>query len=146
MRQLRAVLLIVAAFVAGFAGALIGQRLGARATESGGAALHRLLHDQLDLDKTQMAALEQLEQRYAVRRRALETEMRADNARLAVAIDAEHGIGPRVDAAIEASHHTMSALQKETVAHVFAMRGLLRPDQARRFDRAVAGALIDDGR
>lgn len=146
MKRLRVVLLIAAAFGAGLCGALLGQRLGGRTPEGGGAALHRVLHQELGLDAQQSAALDGLEQSYSVRRRALETEMRADNAQLAVAIDAEHGIGPRVDAAIEASHHTMSALQKETVAHVFAMRRLLRPDQARRFDQAVAKALIDDGR
>lgn len=143
---MRAVLLVVAVFFAGLAGAMLGQRIGHATPEGGGAALHRLLHDDLDLDARQVAALEGLEQRYAARRRVLEAAMRADNARLAAAIEVDHGISPRVNAAIEASHRTMGTLQKETVAHVFAMRGLLRPDQARRFDRAVATALIDDGR
>ncbi len=136
---------MVAALTAGLAGGMLGQRI-ARPDPGGGAALHRLLHDGLDLDRGQAAALEGLEQRYAARRRVLEAGMRADNARLAAAIEAEHGIGPRVNAAIEASHHKMGSLQKETVAHVFAMRRLLHPDQVRRFDSAVAKALIDDGR
>jgi nickel and cobalt resistance protein CnrR len=67
--------------------------------------------------------------------------MRADNARLAAAIEAEHGYGPQVAAAVNASHMAMGALQKETLAHIFAMRQLLRPDQAARFDEAVAGSL-----
>lgn len=146
MKHTRAILLIVAAFLAGLAGAFLGQRLAAPKPESGGAALHRLLHEELELDAGQSEALARLEQRYAVRRRALEMEMRADNARLADAIELEHGKGPRVDAAIEASHQAMGDLQKETVAHVFAMRQLLKPDQQSRFDRAVAKALIDDGR
>lgn len=146
MRRVRAGLLIAAAFLASVAGALIGQRLGDRHPAGGAAALHRLLHEELDLDATQTAALAVLEEGFAVRRRALELEMRADNARLADAIEVEHGIGPRVDAAIEASHHVMAALQKESVAHVFAMRRLLRPDQTRRYDRAVAKALVDDER
>src|SRR3546814_2378426 len=68
-----------------------------------------------------------LEDRYAVRRRDLELELRADNARLAEAIEAEHGYGPRVTAEIDRSHAAMGELQKETLAHIFAMRAVLRP-------------------
>lgn len=42
--------------------------------------LHALLHEQLDLDPTQHAKLNALEAQFAVRRKALELEMRADNA------------------------------------------------------------------
>jgi hypothetical protein len=38
----------------------------------------------------------------------------------------------------------MGALQKETLSHIFAMRQLLRPDQARKFDAAVTKALTED--
>jgi hypothetical protein len=72
--------------------------------------------------------------------------MRAENAMLAEAIAAEHGNGPRVAAAIDASHRTMGELQKETLVHVFAMRALLRPDQAAKFDAAVTKALTEDVR
>ena len=40
----------------------------------------------------------------------------------------------------------MGELQKATLAHIFAMRQLLRPDQAAQFDRAVVKALTDDQR
>ena len=70
--------------------------------------------------------------------------MRAENAGLARAIAAEHRIGPQVTAAIHASHQTMGELQKETLAHVFAMRRLLRPDQAAKFDAAITKALTED--
>lgn len=103
-----------------------------------------LLHDGLDLDDRQRARLNVLEQRFAVRRRALELELRADNARLADAIEAEHGNGPQVAAAVDRSHQGMGELQKETLAHVFAMRQILRPDQAGTFDRAVVKALTAD--
>ena len=59
-------------------------------------------------------------------------------------ITAEHGNGPRVAAAVDASHRTMGELQKETLAHIFAMRALLRPDQAAKFDAAVTKALTED--
>lgn len=72
--------------------------------------------------------------------------MRADNARLADAIEAEHGNGPRVSAAVDASHRVMGELQKGTLAHIFAMRQILRPDQTAVFDRAVVKALTTDAR
>ena len=103
-----------------------------------------MLHHQLSLDNRQKAQLEAIEQRFAVRRRALELELKSDNARLAEAIEAEHGIGPRVTAAVDASHAAMGELQKETLAHIFAMRAILRPDQAAAFDRAVVKSLTAD--
>ena len=79
-------------------------------------------------------------------RRAFELELRANNARLAEAIEAEHGNGPRVAAAVDQSHAVMGELQKATLAHIFAMRQLLRPDQTAQFDQAVVKALTDDAR
>ena len=35
----------------------------------------------------------------------------------------------------------MGELQKETLAHIFAMRQILRSDQTARFDQAVVKAL-----
>ncbi len=40
----------------------------------------------------------------------------------------------------------MGELQKATLAHIFAMRQVLRPDQTAEFDRAVVKALTDDRR
>ena len=103
--------------------------------------LHELLHRDLKLDAGQHARLETIEKSYAIRRQALEAELRADNVRLAEAIDAEHGYGPRVSAAVDRSHQAMGELQKETLEHIFAMRAVLRPDQAAKFDEAVVKAL-----
>jgi hypothetical protein len=72
--------------------------------------------------------------------------LRADNARLADAIEAEHDNGPRVIAAVDQSHQAMGELQKETLGHIFAMRQVLRPNQAKTFDQAVVRALTDDVR
>ena len=132
------------AFLAGIAGVFVGRALIPARQEA--SELHEVLHHQLKLDKTQEARLEALERQFAVRRRALELEMRAANARLADAIQAEHGNGPRVAAAVDASHVAMGKLQKETLAHIFAMRQILRPDQAEIFDRAVVKALTADAR
>jgi hypothetical protein len=137
----RRLLLIAAiAFAAAIAGVLVGRALIAPKPPVE-TEIHTLLHEQLALDDGQKARLEAIEARFAIRKQALELQMRADNARLAEAIEAEHGYGPAVRAAVDQSHQAMGELQKETLGHVFAMRGILRPDQAARFDRAIVGAL-----
>jgi hypothetical protein len=106
--------------------------------------LHALLHNGLDLDDTQHAKLAALEKQFAIRKQALELEMRADNAKLAAAIENEHGYGTEVAAAVDQSHMAMGELQKETLEHIFAMRALLKPDQVAKFDAAVVKALTAD--
>lgn len=108
--------------------------------------VHRLLHERLTLDADQERRIHALEVAFASRREALEADMRADNQRLAAAIEAEHGYGPKVAAAVDRSHHVMGALQKETLRHIFAMRGVLRPDQAARFDAVIVKALTQPAR
>lgn len=146
MRPTRwAIGIAIVAFLAGIAGVYVGRVLIAvPATQ--GTDLHELLHHDLKLDQGQAARLDVLEQRFAIRRRALELDLRAANVRLAGAIQAEHGNGPQVAAAVDASHAAMGELQKETLAHIFAMRQILRPDQATKFDQAVVKALTVDAR
>ena len=139
------IVIALVAFAAGIAGVFLGNRL-VPARQAEGSELHEVLHHQLKLDAAQEGRLDQLEQRFAIRRRALELELRAANARLAGAIQAEHGNGPQVAAAVDASHAAMGELQKETLAHIFAMRQILRPDQAAKFDQAVVKALTVDAR
>jgi len=136
----RLLLIALIAFAAALAGVFIGRAFVARQVPVE-TELHALLHHNLSLDANQEARLEAIEKRFAVRRQALELELRADNARLAEAIEAEHGYGPRVSAAVDRSHRAMGQLQKETLEHIFAMRSVLRPDQAARFDAAVVKAL-----
>lgn len=146
MKPLRwTIIIALVAFLSGIAGVFLGHALFP-APPSQGTELHEVLHHQLKLDAGQEARLEVLEQRFAIRRRALELELRAANARLAGAIQAEHGNGPQVAAAVDASHMAMGELQKETLAHIFAMRQILRPDQAAKFDQAVVKALTVDAR
>jgi hypothetical protein len=40
----------------------------------------------------------------------------------------------------------MGQLQKETLQHIFAMRGVLRPDQAAQLDAAIVKALTQPAR
>ena len=133
------------AFLAAIIGVFVG-REALNHRQSTKSDVHSFIHEQLDLDTDQKARLAVLESQFAIRRTAIEMEMRADNALLAEAIEAEHGAGSRVDAAIDRSHEAMGRLQKETLAHVFAMRQLLRPDQAKKFDQAVVKALTEDHR
>ena len=139
----RTLLIALVAFVAAIVGAWLGRAMLAPKPVAD-SELHALLHDQLDLDPAQHAKLDTLESQFAVRRQALELEMRSDNAKLAAAIQTEHGYGPQVSSAIDQSHMAMGELQKETLEHIFAMRGLLRPDQAAKFDGAVVKALTAD--
>jgi Spy/CpxP family protein refolding chaperone len=136
----RFAIVALVAFIAALGGVFAGRALVTRFAPPE-TELHAILHDKLELDAAQRTQIELLEQQYAVRKRALEQEMRADNARLADAIMAEHGYGPGVQAAIDQSHHVMGELQKETLQHVFRLRKVLRPDQARKFDEAAVKAL-----
>ena len=146
MTNLRRTVLIAAiAFVAALGGVVIGRAV-VRPAAPAGTELHRLLHDQLALSEAKHAQIGALEQRFAVRKQALEFELRADNAKLASAIEAEHGYGPQVSATIDHSHMVMGQLQKETLEHMFAMRALLTPAQAAQFDRVVVKALTQPPR
>jgi hypothetical protein len=141
MRNSRQVLLLVfLTFAAAIAGVVIG-RVFVVPQQPVESELHDLLHSELKLDEEQHKRLEAIEKSFAIHRQALELELRADNARLAEAIEAERGYGPNVAAAVDRSHHAMGELQKETLEHIFAMRAVLRPDQATKFDQAVVKAL-----
>lgn len=136
----RYALIIVIAFAAAIGGAFIGRTWIVPPTPVE-SELHQLLHEDLKLDPGQDRKIEEIERQYALRRQALELELRSDNAKLASAIEAEHGYGPQVSAAVDASHKAMGELQKVTLEHIFAMRSVLRPDQAARFDASVVKAL-----
>ena len=136
----RFLLMLLFAFGAAIGGVLIGRAWIAPPAPAE-FGLHEVLHQDLQLDPAQSARIEEIERQYALRRQALELELRSDNARLASAIEAEHGYGAQVSSAVDASHKAMGELQKVTLEHIFAMRSVLRPDQAERFDAAVVKAL-----
>ena len=140
----QALLIALIAFCAGLAGAWTGRTFISPPAPPR-AELHDFLHNRLDLDAGQRARLEALEGGFADQKRTLEARLRANNAEIADAIDLEHGEGPQVAAAVDRSHGTMGELQKATLAHIFAMRALMRPDQAAKFDAAVTRALTAEG-
>jgi hypothetical protein len=144
MRDMRRIMLVaVIAFAAAIGGVFAGRAFVGQPRQAENE-LHGLLHDQLKLSVEQHAGIDALEKKFAIRKQALELEMRADNAKLAGAIEAEHGYGAQVSATIDHSHLVMGELQKETLEHIFAMRQVLKPDQAVQFDRAVVKALTQD--
>ena len=145
MSSRRLLLVGLIAFAAAVGGVFVG-RLVSDAPKASETELHALLHDQLDLTPAQDAKIDRIEADFARRRRALELEMRASNVRLAEAIKAEQGYGPRVTEAIDHTHDVMGTLQKETLVHLFAMRAVLDRDQAKMFDESVVKALTADAR
>ncbi|QNO25587.1 periplasmic heavy metal sensor [Sphingopyxis sp. OPL5] len=145
MTSRRLLLFGLVAFIAALAGVLAG-RLIVETPRASETELHSLLHSQLKLSPAQKVKLDRIEAKFALRRDALELDMRAANIRLAQAIEAEHGYGPRVTEAIDETHRVMGELQKETLQHLFAMRVVLDRDQAAMFDKTVVKALTADAR
>lgn len=130
------------ALAAGFSGVGLGRLVFDRPHRP--PALHDVVHRELRLTPDQTQRIEELEAGFAVRKRALELEMRAANAELASAIREEHGYGPRVTEAVARFHHAMGTLQTETIKHVFAMREVLTPAQMQVFDNTVVSALTTE--
>lgn len=107
--------------------------------------LHEMLHEELGLTADQQQRIEGLERTHAQRRAVLQAEMHAANVDLAKAIGARHAYTPEVQASVDRFHHAMEELQKETILHVLAMRAVLTPEQAAKFDATVAKSLTEDG-
>ncbi|MGQ2931015.1 MAG: periplasmic heavy metal sensor [Sphingopyxis sp.] len=145
MASRRLLIIGLIAFLAAVAGVFVG-RIHVDEPRANETELHALLHRELKLSADQEKRIHLIEARFAARRDALELEMRAANIRLAQAIDAEHGYGPQVTEAIDETHEVMGDLQKETLQHLFAMRGVLDREQAAMFDKRVVKALTADAR
>ncbi|NEX91246.1 periplasmic heavy metal sensor [Caulobacter sp. 17J65-9] len=133
----------VLAALAGGAGAWIGGHYFVRMNMAP-PSLHGMAHEELNLTAEQDRRLDAEEARFAERRRVLEAEVRKANAELAAAIKGSAGYGPSVQTAVERSHAAMGELEKETIVHVFAMRSILTPEQAKAFDTRVAEALTEE--
>ncbi len=137
-------LTVVLAALASAGGAWLGAGWMMKQHETPG--LHEIVHRKLDLTADQDARLDQIEAGFAERRETLEADVRAANRELANAIAASQGDSPEVRAAVDHFHDAMGALQKATIAHVFEMRAVLTPEQARVFDKEIAGALTQEPR
>ncbi len=109
-------------------------------------SLHDMVHENLDLTPDQSRRLDAVEKAYAVERARLEGEVRAANRELATAIRKGEKDSPELNAAIDHLHMAMGALQKATIGHVFDMRAVLTPQQARTFDAEITSALTEEER
>lgn len=138
--------IIFAVLLAALAGCLGSLAAGQWYADERTGGLHQFVHDELELSAEQSSKLDALEARYAIQKAELEASLRASNARLAEAMEAEHDYGPAVSAAIDDVHEKMGAQQKATVRHVFDMRELLSPEQQEQFDRQVSEALTRNPR
>ncbi len=112
----------------------------------GPTPFHEMVHKELHMTPAQARQVARLERDHAVRKTALEAEMRAANGDLARAYQERHAYTPAVQAAIDRFHHAMSALQTETVMHVLAMRSVLTASQATSFDETVVRSLTSEPR
>lgn len=139
-----AIITVVLAFAAGIAGMWLGHQLLAAPPHD--RSLHAMVHDELSLTTEQERALHALEAYFAARQQALESEMREANAELAAAIRASEAAGPAVEAAVHHFHDAMGELQTETIAHVFAMRKVLTPEQRKQFDDRIGEALTAEAK
>ena len=139
---LAAILLTAAA---GGVGGCIGVQYGLRQAAPH-PGLDAALHHELKLAPDQNARIETLERDFAGRRRALEAEMEAANRDLAAALRERHAYGPEARKAIDRFHAAMGQLQEATIEHVLAMRAVLTPEQAARFDKTISEALASDPR
>ena len=135
-----ALAMLVLTILAAGAGGWLGVHYG-RAASRSPTSLNRLMHHELDLTADQERQLAALEARYEARRRTLEAQARQANRELAAALLASHEYGPQDEHAIDDFHVAMKALQVATVKHLLAMRAVLTPAQAAKFDRTVAAAL-----
>ena len=134
------ILMVLLTMAAGAIGGWLGVAYAERQTAPVGD-LHAVLHHDLDLTAAQNEQIAALERRYAARRRIFETEMRAANQDLAVALETDHTFGPKEQTAVDRFHRAEMGLQQATIRHVLAMRAVLDTAQIKVFDRAVYKAL-----
>ena len=137
MRRVWLTILVTAlvAFAAGALGVYAGLQVFSHEGRHG--SLDIAIHRELDLTAEQDERLEVIEARFAERRDALETEMRAATGELADTLVADKAYTPRVERAVNRFHDAMGRLQHETILHVLEMREVLTPVQQAQFDEIL---------
>ncbi|MDE1170664.1 MAG: periplasmic heavy metal sensor [Verrucomicrobium sp.] len=131
-----ALLLVLVALVAAGSAWLTG-RCQREAASDSHAALHRRLH----VTPEQERRLEPVESRFAVQRESGAAAIAAANRELARALLEDRGDSPRVRAAVGKIHAAMGDLQQATLDHLFAMKGVLTPEQYDALLRLTASGL-----
>jgi hypothetical protein len=133
---------VVLSFLAGVAGVWVGLK----SLPNGGSntvSLHEKIHHEFILNAAQKTALHALEAQYASSQKKYIKDLKAANFELATAIKAHHDLSPEVVLAEQKYLKVLGAFQTETLRHIFAMRAILSPEQAQKFDDIVLRSLHD---
>ncbi|ENZ82884.1 MULTISPECIES: periplasmic heavy metal sensor [Caulobacter] len=105
--------------------------------------LHQELHELVPLSPQEQARLQQREDAYQARRRAIEQRVKAANGRLARAIALQPGWTPEVEAASKEVESAAAELERATLQHVVEMREGLDAQHRPAYDAALVKALSD---
>ena len=127
---------VLAAAYAGWAGVQYGLN---RTVQD--ANLYIVIDRDLQLTTEQHRRMQALEANFAMTRRDLEEEMRATNKELAEIIAQHHRYDDQARKTVERLAATFGMLQEKTIEHLLAIRTLLTPSQARRFDEEMSNVL-----
>ncbi|PHS21920.1 MAG: heavy metal resistance protein [Robiginitomaculum sp.] len=133
---------VILSFVAGIAGVWLGLKT-LPASDPSPINLHEIVHHEFDLNAEQEAALNRLEAEYAHRREKYIEALKAANFEMAAAIKKHHDLSPEVVLAEQKYLSVLGEFQTETLRHIFAMRAIMSPGQAKKFDDIVLRSLHD---
>ena len=104
-------------------------------------SFHDYLHQQISIDNKQTQELLPLEKQYVQQRLALEQDIQQANIQLAQAIQQHTSYDLAIQQAITIIHQLQGRLQQLTIQHVYDVRALLNPEQAKTLDQFVATAI-----
>jgi hypothetical protein len=145
--QRQLVLTVVLSGLAGFTGVWFGAH-GLPLDSSIPVAPLRLAVDELTrrglvgLTAEQKDKINDIEVRFGHERNRLRARIANANSELADALADEMTFGPKVDTSIEHLKSLIGDLQRETVAYVLDLRGVLTEQQQMVFDEKVVAALM----
>ncbi len=136
------ILVIIFSFLAGIGGVWIGLKTLPNSNPTA-LNLHERIHREFALDAEQKRTLHRLEERYAVSQAKYNADLKAASLSLAAAIKEHHDLSPEVVLAEQEYLSVLGHFQTETLRHIFAMRAILSPEQAKKFDDIVLRSLHD---
>jgi len=135
------------ASILGVLGGFVGVWLGVQVFERGHtetAGIHALVHEELDLSRSQISRIDQLESYFSVHRQILETDMAGYRHDLGLALLRDGELSDEVTSSAASLHESMGQLQIETLRHILAMREELNATQRAVFDEKLAQAFDDE--
>jgi nickel and cobalt resistance protein CnrR len=138
----RTYIAVLLSLLAGFAGVWMGLKIFPQSDPST-VSLHEIIHHQFDLNAEQETALKRLEDLYTLQQKRYATKLKAANFALAATIKIHHNLSPEVVQAEQQYLAVLGNFQTETLRHIFAMRAILSPEQAKKFDDIVLRSLHD---